>query len=92
MAYGRDRYDVELVVAAFDGPLWETMQLVHRTDLLLGMHGAGLTNMMFLSNVRCCSWAPPTPSILAVVLPSRARGWQVPSCAWRGVWDRGQGH
>ena len=49
----RQHYDVELVVTTFEGPLWESMRLVHGTDVVLGMHGAGLTNLLWLQRVRC---------------------------------------
>jgi hypothetical protein len=39
---------VDLVATTFNGTLWETMRLMQTTDVLLGMHGAGLTNTMFL--------------------------------------------
>ncbi len=42
---------MELVVAAFDGPLWETVRLVRGTDVFLGMHGAGFTNVLWLRQV-----------------------------------------
>ncbi len=43
---------MELVVTTFDAPLWETMQLVHGTDVFMGMHGAGFTNLLWLRQVR----------------------------------------
>ena len=52
----RDRHDVDLVLTDFDGSLWETMRLMQTTDLLLGMHGAGFTNAMFLPKVRTATW------------------------------------
>ncbi len=48
---GRQHYDVDLVVTTFETPLWDTMQLVHRTDVFLGMHGAGFTNLLWLRQV-----------------------------------------
>ena len=48
----RQHYEVELVLTTFAGlPLWDTMQLVHGTDVFLGMHGAGLTNLLWLRKV-----------------------------------------
>ena len=38
-------------MTTFGGPLWETMQLVHGTDVFLGMHGAGFTNLLWLRQV-----------------------------------------
>ena len=31
--------------------LWDTMQLVRGTDVFLGMHGAGMTNLLWLRQV-----------------------------------------
>ena len=42
-------------MAAFDGPLWETVRLVRGTDVFLGMHGAGFTNVLWLRQVRALS-------------------------------------
>ena len=48
----RQHYDGELVVTTFAGlPLWDTMQLVHGADVFFGMHGAGLTNLLWLRQV-----------------------------------------
>ena len=43
-------------MTTFAAPLWDTMQLVRGTDVFLGMHGAGFTNLLWLSRVRA---APP---------------------------------
>ena len=55
MCAGRQHYDVELVVTTFGAPLWETVRLVHGTDVFLGMHGAGFTNLLWLRQVRAAS-------------------------------------
>ena len=49
----RDRYDVDLVSTTFDGDHYEAMRAMQTTDLLLGMHGAGMAHAMFLPPVRC---------------------------------------
>ena len=50
----RHNYDVELVSTRFAGHLYDTMQALHRTDLFLGMHGAGMANIMWLPVVCFC--------------------------------------
>ena len=52
MAYIAARWEVETAITKFDGALFDTMDLMRRTDLFLGMHGAGWTNALFLSKVR----------------------------------------
>ncbi|KAL4518915.1 hypothetical protein Ndes2437B_g04802 [Nannochloris sp. 'desiccata'] len=42
------RYNVTVRVTTFSEPLMETMDLMNSTDILLGMHGAGWTNAIFL--------------------------------------------
>ena len=51
----RQHYDVELVVTKFNMSLWEAMQLVRGTDVFMGMHGAGFTNLLWLQHVRAVS-------------------------------------
>ena len=48
----RERFEVDLVVTAFSGSMWDTLQLVVNMDLLLGMHGAGMTNLLWIQKVR----------------------------------------
>ena len=48
----RERYDVDLVLTTFGGSLYDSMKLMQTTDLFLGMHGAGFTNVLFLPPVR----------------------------------------
>ena len=48
----RDRYAVELVVTTFDDRHYDAMRTMQSTDLLLGMHGAGMAHAMFLRPVR----------------------------------------
>jgi len=48
LAYLLLRYNVTVRVTSFDEPLTETMDLMNSTDILLGMHGAGWTNALFL--------------------------------------------
>ena len=38
-------------MADFNGTLWDTMQLVAGTDVFIGMHGAGFTNLLWLRQV-----------------------------------------
>ena len=40
-------YEVEITITEFDMSAWEAQQLVSHTDVFLGMHGAGLTNVMW---------------------------------------------
>jgi hypothetical protein len=42
------RYNVTVHVTTFNEPLMETMHLMNSTDVLIGMHGAGWTNAIFL--------------------------------------------
>jgi Glycosyltransferase 61 len=42
------RYNVTVRVTTFNEPLMETMNLMNSTDILIGMHGAGWTNAIFL--------------------------------------------
>ena len=51
MAYITARWEVETVSTTFEGALYDSMDLMRRTDLFLGMHGAGWTNTLFLSEV-----------------------------------------
>ena len=56
----RDNYNVELVNLTSAGHLYDTMQTLHTTDVFMGMHGAGMANIMWLPPVRvfamhsCC--------------------------------------
>ena len=47
----RQRYDVDLVITRFSYSLWEAFDLVHSTDVFIGMHGAGFTNLLALHQV-----------------------------------------
>ncbi len=47
----RRRFDVEVVLTPFHVPLWEALALVHSSDVFLGMHGAGFTNLLGLHKV-----------------------------------------
>ena len=48
----RERYDVDLVLTKFEGSMYDTMKLMATTDLFMGMHGAGFTNVLYLPQVR----------------------------------------
>lgn len=52
VAYINARWDVEVVTTTFKGTLYDSMDLMQHTDVFLGMHGAGWTNALFLSQVR----------------------------------------
>ncbi len=42
-------YDVNMTVTEFgDMGQWESMQLMKQTDVFMGMHGAGMTNMLWM--------------------------------------------
>lgn len=43
---------MELRVTDFSGWLFDTVDLMQHTDFFLGMHGAGMTNVYFLPEVR----------------------------------------
>ena len=36
----------------FDGSMYDTIKMLASTDLFMGMHGAGFTNVLFLPPVR----------------------------------------
>jgi hypothetical protein len=42
------RYNVTVRITTFKEPMLEIMRLMNSTDLLIGMHGAGWTNALFL--------------------------------------------
>jgi hypothetical protein len=46
--YILDHYDVTLKVTTYEEPLLAVMDLLGRADAVLGMHGAGWTNALFL--------------------------------------------
>jgi len=48
LSYLLSRYNVTLRVTTFEEPLLETVDLLSHTDVLIGMHGAGWTNSMFI--------------------------------------------
>jgi len=44
---------VDLVLTKFaDEDMYDTMKLMQSTDLFMGMHGAGFTNLLFMPPVR----------------------------------------
>jgi hypothetical protein len=47
----RRHYDVDVVVTSFDVPLWEALALVRSSNVMIGMHGAALTNALALRPV-----------------------------------------
>lgn len=48
LAYILTRYNVTLRVTTFEEPLLEVMELLSRSDVMFGMHGAGWTNALFV--------------------------------------------
>lgn len=58
-------YDVTLKVTTFQEPLPEVVKLLQSTDVLLGMHGAGWTNTLFVKDA-------------ATVLQFMPYGWKIP--------------
>ena len=54
LEYILSRYNVTLHVTTFQEPLLEVMQLFARTDVLIGMHGAGWTNGIFIKHGATC--------------------------------------
>ena len=48
LEYLLSRYNVTVRVTAFSEPLLEVLNLMNSTDVLIGMHGAGWTNGLFL--------------------------------------------
>jgi hypothetical protein len=52
-------WEVDVTVTDFSGRLFDTVDLMQRSDVLLGMHGAGMTNVYFLPEV-CTPIAPST--------------------------------
>ncbi len=42
---------MEVVLTPFHVPLWEALALVHSSDVFLGMHGAGFTNLLGMHKV-----------------------------------------
>lgn len=48
LEYILSRYNVTVRVTSFEEPLVEIIHLMDSTDVLLGMHGAGWTNALFL--------------------------------------------
>ena len=52
VAYIDATWQADIIITRFDGHLWESMELMRRADVLLGMHGAGMTNVMFMPQVR----------------------------------------
>ena len=64
MAYIAARWEVDVATANFEGALFDSMDLMRRSDVFLGMHGAGWANALFL----------PTVSVRAVAIVSHDSG------------------
>ena len=58
MAFINANWEVDVTVTDFSGWLFDTVDLMQRSDVLLGMHGAGMTNVYFLPEVCNCSGLP----------------------------------
>ncbi|GAB4816509.1 hypothetical protein N2152v2_003555 [Parachlorella kessleri] len=50
LRYVLERYNVTLRVTTFEEPLLEVLNLMQHTDVLIGMHGAGWTNALFIKH------------------------------------------
>ncbi len=51
---------MDLVLTKFDDDdMYDTMKLMQSTDLFMGMHGAGFTNLLFMPPV--CVWSKHCP-------------------------------
>lgn len=48
LTYLLSRYNVTLRVTTFEEPLFDVIELLAHTDVLIGMHGAGWTNALFM--------------------------------------------
>lgn len=48
LSYVLLRYNVTVKVTTFEEPVLDIIDLMNTTDVLLGMHGAGWTNAIFL--------------------------------------------
>jgi capsular polysaccharide biosynthesis protein len=48
LEYILSRYNVTVRITTFEEPMLEVIQLMGSTDVLIGMHGAGWTNAIFL--------------------------------------------
>ena len=50
---------MDFVKTSFNMSMWEAFALVRSTDVFLGMHGAGFTNLLAMHQVdvqgRCCT-------------------------------------
>ena len=45
-------FQVRVVSSSFNDTLYDTIDLLLRTDVFLGMHGAGFTNIQFIPKAR----------------------------------------
>ena len=79
VAYINARWDVEVVTTTFKGTLYDSMDLMQHTDIFLGMHGAGWTNALFLSQV-LYPINPPAggmcPKLVEYILESFCMSWR----------------
>ena len=50
LEYLLSRYDITVRVTTFQEPFLEIMDLMNKTDVLMGVHGAGWTNAIFLKH------------------------------------------
>lgn len=58
MSFIKANWEVDVTVTDFSDWLFDTVDLMQRSDVLLGMHGAGMTNVYFLPEVCKCSGLP----------------------------------
>ena len=59
MSFIKANWEVDVTVTDFSGWLFDTVDLMQRSDVLLGMHGAGMTNVYFLPEVCNCGGGRP---------------------------------
>jgi hypothetical protein len=64
VAFIKANWEVDVTVTDFSGWLFDTVDLMQRSDVLLGMHGAGMTNVYFLPEV--CNCGGGRPEVLVI--------------------------
>lgn len=57
VAFIEAHWPVNVVTTNFNVSMWDAIELMQRTDVLIGVHGAGLTNSLFMPEVRPVSLA-----------------------------------
>ena len=67
VSFIKANWEVDVTVTDFSGWLFDTVDLMQRSDLLIGMHGAGMTNVYFLPEV-CIASSPAACSHKGIVI------------------------